>query len=285
MPSTPLSVIAERGGLAATHELTADGFSRAALTRDLQGGRIVRVRQGWYAAATTPAVLLHAARVGGRLSCVSALDATGIWAATDGKLHVAADPNSCRLRSPHDSRRRRSPRDALVVHWRAHPGRSRLIVDPFRALEDACLCCSAEMLTASADSLLHQHPELRADYRLLMKRVPATHLAAFQRADGVCESGTETIFWLRMRHPTPRRQVVIRGVGRVDFVFGERLVVEVDGAEFHADVDHFESDRRRDARLSALGYRVLRFSYQQVMFDWRSVESAVRAAIARGDCY
>ncbi len=53
---------------------------------------------------------------------------------------------------------------------------------------------------------------------------------------------------------------------RVDLMIGERLIVEVDGREHHSDPVAFERDRVRDARLSALGYRVLRFSCNQVMF-------------------
>ena len=104
-------------------------------------------------------------------------------------------------------------------------------------------------------------------------------------ADGVCESGTETYFWLRTRRAIPgiRRQVRIPGVGRVDFLVGHRLVVEIDGAEYHTDPVAFERDRRRDALLSRLGYRVLRFSYHQVMNEWPLVEAAVLAAIARRD--
>jgi len=86
-----------------------------------------------------------------------------------------------------------------------------------------------------------------------------------------------------MRHLRPRRQVTIRGVGRVDFVFGTRLVVEVDGEVFHSGSTEFEADRRRDALLSARGYRVLRFSYQQVMQRWPEVHAALLAALLRGD--
>ncbi len=79
------------------------------------------------------------------------------------------------------------------------------------------------------------------------------------------------------------RQVEIRGVGRVDFLVGERLVIEVDGREYHVDVERFENDRRRDALLSGLGFRVLRFSYEQVLRRWSEVAAAVFGAIARGD--
>jgi very-short-patch-repair endonuclease len=80
-----------------------------------------------------------------------------------------------------------------------------------------------------------------------------------------------------------RCQVPLPGAGRVDFLIGTRLVVEVDGYTYHSDPARFESDRRRDARLSALGYRVLRFSYRQVFERWHEVRAAVLAAVARND--
>jgi very-short-patch-repair endonuclease len=283
MEAELLRSISDRGGLAATHELAADGFGRPALSRELGAGRIIRVRQGWYARAGTAPDLVAAARIGGRLSCMSALDAMGIWVATDGRTHVAVSPHDCQLRSARDSRRRRRPGDPVAVHWREHPGRSRLIVDLFSALHDLCHCASSESVTASVDSFLRQYPARRRDLLAFADTVPMIHRESFLSADGICESGTETIFWLRMKRLAPRRQVRIAGIGRVDFILGERLIVEIDGEEFHSGPEQFEADRRRDAALSSLGYRVLRFSYRQVMFEWASVEAAVRAAIARGD--
>jgi very-short-patch-repair endonuclease len=77
--------------------------------------------------------------------------------------------------------------------------------------------------------------------------------------------------------------VEIAGVGRVDFVIGDRLVVEVDSEQYHTDPAKYEGDRRRDAALSILGLRVLRFSYHQIMDEWSTVDRAVMAAVARGD--
>ena len=75
------------------------------------------------------------------------------------------------------------------------------------------------------------------------------------------------------------RQQVQIGPDRVDVVIGDRLVIELDSREFHER----EKDYARDARLGARGYRVLRFTYHQVMNDWPSVERAVLAARARSD--
>jgi len=72
-------------------------------------------------------------------------------------------------------------------------------------------------------------------------------------------------------------------LGRVDFVIGDGLVIEADGAEFHTDRASFEDDRRRDAILAALGFRVLRFSYTQIREHPVEVWAAIGAALARGD--
>lgn len=103
-------------------------------------------------------------------------------------------------------------------------------------------------------------------------------------ADGICESGTESVTWVRLaRHHLPlQRQVWIDGK-RVDFLVGRRLVIEVDGAAYHIDPVRFEADRSRDADLCTLDYLVLRFSYNQVIYRWHEVEAAVLAAVRRGD--
>ena len=286
MTPDPLASISRRGGLAATHELHADGVTRARLAALVRTGRVLRVRQGWYCSPDTHPELIGAACVGGRLTCRSALDLAGFWVVDDGRLHVAVDPNDCRLRSARDSRQRLRPNELVTVHWRRPPlapGASRLQVDPLRALLHLAECADSEFLVAAADSVLRKLPPLAGELRRISVDLPASARAGLLSADGICESGIETLFWLRMRHVSPRRQVVIAGVGRVDFLFGVRLIVEVDGAAFHTGYVQFESDRRRDAALSARGYRVLRFSYRQVLERWPEVHAAVWAAILRGD--
>ncbi|GAA1480721.1 hypothetical protein GCM10009624_11610 [Gordonia sinesedis] len=99
------------------------------------------------------------------------------------------------------------------------------------------------------------------------------------------ESGIESIVRLRLR---ARRiqvqvQVVIAGVGRVDLLIGRRLIVEVDGQEYHADRLRFETDRERDWVAAELGYLVIRLSYQQVIHHWSSAERSILAVVRRGD--
>jgi len=63
-----------------------------------------------------------------------------------------------------------------------------------------------------------------------------------------------------------RRQHVIYDY-IVDFVcLDKMLVIEVDGA-YHAEREQMEDDAVRTAHLEQIGFRVLRFNNEEVMFD------------------
>ncbi|WP_181408472.1 endonuclease domain-containing protein [Schumannella sp. 10F1B-5-1] len=114
----------------------------------------------------------------------------------------------------------------------------------------------------------------------LTRHLPDHLRALLSRATPLAGSGTETLFVRRASRLGIRiRQQVWVGPDRVDAVLGDRLVVEIDSREFHER----ERDADRDARLIAAGYRILRFTYRQVMHDWASVEAALRSALGRGD--
>ena len=173
----------------------------------------------------------------------------------------------------------------VVVHWGTREAPGRLLLPPRAAIRDLIACRPPDIVSAVVGVLLHRRPELRPQWRELISTVPVSHQPWLRRIDSSCESGIGGLFWFRMRDQpiSLRRQVAIPTVGRIDFLVGTKLVVEVDGAEYHTGPERFEADRRRDAKLSSSGYRVLRFSYAQVMFRWPEVELAVLAAVARGD--
>lgn len=277
--------VTRRGGLAATHELHSDGWGRGAIRTAVRAGDVIPVRQGWYAGRGIPPLVLGAVRVGGRLTCATALVMHGCWDLGDPRLHVIVDPTASRLRLPHDKRTRLADQPAGVrVHWRASAAEGRLVMPPLECFVDAIGCLRDDLVLVLADSYLRAHPASRSTWPRSIREM-GTRAHFLLEADGICESGTETLFYTRFRELAPRRQVVIPGIGRVDFLIGDRLVIEIDGAEFHSSGDRFEADRRRDALLSQRGYRVLRFTYRQVMFRWPEVEAAVWAAVARGDRY
>ncbi len=68
------------------------------------------------------------------------------------------------------------------------------------------------------------------------------------------------------------------GSYEVDFLWrAERVIAETDGYAFHSSRAAFERDRDRDNELQARGYRVLRFSWRQVV----SARGVVRARLRR----
>lgn len=82
--------------------------------------------------------------------------------------------------------------------------------------------------------------------------------------------------------PAPRCNVRVRG-REVDFLWAaERLVVEIDGFEFHGRRAAFERDHRRDAALTVAGYRVLRFTWAQITREETTVLVRVAQALVGG---
>ena len=65
----------------------------------------------------------------------------------------------------------------------------------------------------------------------------------------------------------------------VDFYWPtHRLIVEIDGWETHHTRAAFRSDRRRDAALIAIGCRVVRFSYEDIVDEPATTQRRLKAA-------
>jgi very-short-patch-repair endonuclease len=80
--------------------------------------------------------------------------------------------------------------------------------------------------------------------------------------------------------PMPAANTHVAG-HEVDFLWPrERLVVEVDGYAFHSSRAAFERDRVRDARLQALGYRVLRFTWRRLADEPEASVATIAVALA-----
>jgi len=80
------------------------------------------------------------------------------------------------------------------------------------------------------------------------------------------------------RHNLPKPLTNVRVAGHtVDALFPEqRLIVELDGWEFHSDREAFETDRERDADTLAAGYRTLRVTWDRLHDNGRGDAEAAR---------
>jgi predicted transcriptional regulator of viral defense system/very-short-patch-repair endonuclease len=87
------------------------------------------------------------------------------------------------------------------------------------------------------------------------------------------------------RAGVPRPQVnrfsAVPGDGfEVDFTWpDQRLMVEVDSHRYHGSRAAFERDRRRDQKLIAAGWRVVRFTWRQVFGQPDEVAATLRALL------
>jgi very-short-patch-repair endonuclease len=273
------------GGLAPTAALLRRGWTGRQLARAVHRGEIIRVRQGWYARPDEPAHRVKAARIGGRLTCSIGARDLGLWTRTSSPpLHVAVAPHASRLRSPTDYRTRRAPTDAAVVHWDGGRGGSRFVVEPVECLLDMIGCEPLESVIAAADCAIGLGLIGRREWAEATSTLPPGLGRRLAEVDPASGSYVESVARLRLgrRGIVTRTQVELGPGLRVDFVIGRRLVIEIDGRQ-HAERGQFEIDRLRDARLSILDFRCLRFSARQVLGDWLLVLAAIESAIGRGD--
>jgi len=80
--------------------------------------------------------------------------------------------------------------------------------------------------------------------------------------------------------PRPRTNNVT-GADEIDFTWPDRrLMVEADSHRHHGTRAAFERDRRRDQRLTAAGWRVVRFTWRQVDEEPEHVAATLRSLVA-----
>lgn len=129
---------------------------------------------------------------------------------------------------------------------------------------------------AAVERTLDRHPNHPGAARL-------TRALDLYRDDEFTRSELEAAFIaLCDAHAVPRPLVnhIVEGQ-EVDFFWADqRLIVETDGRGTHLTHAAFERDRARDARLLALGYRVLRFTELQIRLERSTVADTLRAVLA-----
>lgn len=262
-------------------------LGRRGLARAVAAGDLLRVRRGAYLSSDVPAAFVRAARIGGRLTCLTLLRHHGVFVQSPGGLHVHLAHSMSRMRDPDDRRkpfRRRGARGP-VLHWRRLMRPSRpgaLSVDPVDALAQAVLCQSPREAVASIDSALFTGFIAPGDLEELFAGLPRRYGALRRLIDGRAESGPETLMRLMLRSLgcAVHLQVGIVGVGTVDLVADGWLVIECDSKEFHSDWHQQARDRARDAELVAQGFVPLRFTAAQIMHRPDEVLGVLRAALA-----
>jgi very-short-patch-repair endonuclease len=235
-------------------------------------GEIERLRIGHFADPSASSDLKLAHTLGGRPTCVTAARLHGLRTLRDRGLHVEFGLHEACIRAPYGR---------AVTHWVTSRSAGALAA-PLTAVAMAVRCLPALEAICVVDSALQSSLVTKND---LLRQLPSNAWQLIELADGRSESVTETVFRIGAGeaglHPQP--QFPLPGGKRADFLIGERLLVELDGAEHHAGTEAFAADRDRDALMAAYGYDVLRFTYDQVIHRWEEVLSVLLLVTRRGD--
>lgn len=266
------------------HQLLSMGVTANRLAAEVHAGSLVRVRRGHYALPRTHPAIVAAVRIGGKVACVSAAELLGIWAPRAVFPHVHLRHEASRLRSPGNrfALLDDDNRDGCDLHWwpliderrsRAHQ------VSALDAVAQIIRCQRREIAIAALDSALHLGLVRPYELDRLFEALPVRFAGLREDLDDRSMSGLESIVRLIARDAglDVELQRYFDGVGSVDLVIAGCVVVETDGRKFHENTQN--RDYRRDVLLAKLGYTVLRFNYELVMFHPELVLDAILTAV------
>lgn len=267
-----LGAVERAGGLARVSTLRERGFTRRTIEREVSSARLIRPRNGWVAAPEADPLLVAAARAGAVLTCQTQARRLGLWVTGDDVIHVAARPHH----------QLGEVKGGTRVHWARplvprHPDE---LVDPIENV--LCLiatCRPREEALATWESALRQG--LVARQTLEQLPLPTAARRLLEECSLFSDSGLESLIPVRLRflRLPIRQQVWIEG-HHVDFLIGDRLVLQIDGGH-HVGVQR-RRDIAHDARLKLRGYHVIRLDYVQVINEWPQVHDLIVRAIAQG---
>lgn len=234
---------------------------------------MLRLRRDAYVSPATPEPLRRALAVGGQLACVSALVLRGAWCPPDSGIHVCVDPHATRLNRASVSRSR------LTLHWtrRENPTPVASVDESIRQMLQ---CQPRRMCIAVLDSTLRAGLITSDALDRLSFVVPASRRVLPHELDPSAESGIESLVRVSLRDAglEVESQVQLPGIGRVDLLVEGRVIVEVDGREWHRGEQ--VRDYRRDLEACRQGFRVVRVDYLHALMEASLVVEAVMRSLS-----
>jgi len=162
---------------------------------------------------------------------------------------------------------------------------SRTVADLARRLDTA-------QAVAAGDSALRQQLVPGAELHAVLAAQRGTGSRRCRHVASLLDPGCGSVLESMLRvllvsagFPPPVTQYEVRAAGqvvaRVDFCWPQHgLVVEADGYAFHRDRADYRRDRQRLNQLESLGWRVLRFSWEDVVHRPDYVVALVRTCFA-----
>jgi Transcriptional regulator, AbiEi antitoxin/Protein of unknown function (DUF559) len=263
---------ARQHGSVTSTQLVALGFSPTQIAHRVRQGRLFRPHRGVFAVGRPPGTPLERAAAAvlacGPAAALSHQAALALWGFADRwpdafDVTITSGDRRPKGITVHRSTvlTRRDIRVQLGIH----------ATSPARTILDSTPGTPARQLTRRVNNALLTPFLTRSQLADVCARFPthpgATLLKPFaDHTDGPTRSPQEDDFpTFCERSGLPRPDMNARIAGHeVDAVFvAERLIVELDGWEFHRTRDAFEDDRNRDADTLAAGFATLRITYDR----------------------
>jgi very-short-patch-repair endonuclease/predicted transcriptional regulator of viral defense system len=280
-------------GVVARWQLLALGFTRDTVQKRIEAGRFHPIHRGVYAVGHAKLTLkghwMAAVLAGGPDALLSHRCALGLWqvrAAESGLIDVTVPgpssrkgPSGIRLHST----KALHHEDLAVIDGIPVTSLARTILDYASVAGSQRVRQALEkvermglLIGRELDDLLTRNVNHRGANTL------KTALADLAGPAPWTQSELEDRFLALIREaglPEPELNVVLEGE-LVDALWRDaRLVVEVDGYEFHKSRSQFEADRRRDAKLLVAGYRVTRLTQPRIEYEPCAVDTELRALL------
>jgi very-short-patch-repair endonuclease len=259
-----------RSGVARASVLRAAGFTRTYLGKAVAAGTIVRIRRGVYSLPQEAGVFGLARRHNALVTCLSAAPTYRLWT-----LHEAA---AVHLVPGH----RVSPPGTLVhgrcLHaqhpWLPVAGLADVLLHALRCLPElealVMVQCAVQRGDVTLEFLRRKLPGNRNGHaRAILDHV-------IPRADSILEVLAN--FHFRRAGLHVRRHVELPGVGEVDFLIEDCLVVETDGGT-HLEPRQVKKDRKRNNATVIGGRLGLRYGYDDVVNHPARMVAEVQAVL------
>lgn len=254
-----VNFLGSRGGPASTAGLARAGFTRYRIGQAVSEGTIVRISRGHYALARETrenSAVRAACEAGGLLTCVSAAPGYGLWTLVPAsKLHLCVGHRAS-LPGSVAHGRCRHPRHP----WLPIAGLADVLIHALRCLPELEALVMVQCAVGRGDiSLAFLRGKLGGNRNARARSVLDL---VIPRADSLLEVLANTVF-VRAGLQV-RRHVQVPGVGEVDILVEDCLIVETDG-ESHLEPRQVKKDRGRNNASQVGGYLVLRFGYDLVV--------------------
>ncbi len=283
----PTAALEQAGGFATRRELVRTGVSKGPLADAVKAGRILRLRRGVYGLGLvegTDAVAAAALSLRGAVSHDSAAVIWGLEMVHRPGQHITVPRN--RSRATFDGVHRADLDVVEIRHGVRVTTPARTVVGCARVLP---LRGAVVLIDSALRAGLVTCDELAEETRRVRGNNTPKVRRAVGMADPRCGSVLESmlrVLLVQAGLPPDESQLVIRDqrrrfVARVDFAYPKvRLIVEVDGFEFHRERSDYRADRRKANAFSRERWWLLRFTWEDVVMYPDYVVEAVRDMVA-----